>query len=117
MIGQVGVDPGTEWGTGLQSTADNTLRRKPSVTGGDVDGSDVFDPATQWDGYATDTFDGLGSHSTTGSGDAAPAVTGTTPVNGAIDVPKDADVAIQFSEPVSVSTGTFSISCASSGAE
>ena len=27
-IGQVGFDPGTEWGTGLTSTADNTLRRK-----------------------------------------------------------------------------------------
>ncbi|MDT9111101.1 hypothetical protein, partial [Escherichia coli] len=28
VIGQIGVDPGTEWGTGLTSTADNTLRRK-----------------------------------------------------------------------------------------
>jgi uncharacterized protein len=27
VIGQVGVDPGTEWGTALTSTADNTLRR------------------------------------------------------------------------------------------
>src|SRR5215204_6348456 len=26
-FGQVGFDPGTEWGTGLVSTADNTLRR------------------------------------------------------------------------------------------
>ena len=32
-IGQIGVDPGTEWGSGLTSTADNTLRRKSSVTG------------------------------------------------------------------------------------
>ena len=28
LIGQVGFDPGTEWGAGLISTADNTLRRK-----------------------------------------------------------------------------------------
>src|SRR5688572_13864066 len=28
IIGQVGVDPGSEWGTGFTSTADNTLRRK-----------------------------------------------------------------------------------------
>ena len=27
-IGQLGFDPGTEWGSGLTSTADNTLRRK-----------------------------------------------------------------------------------------
>jgi uncharacterized protein len=64
-IGQVGFDPGTEWGTGLVSTADNTLRRKASVCSGDTDPSDVFDPAVEWDGFATDTFDGLGSHTAT----------------------------------------------------
>ena len=32
VIGQVGFDPGTEWGSGLTSTADNTLRRKSSTT-------------------------------------------------------------------------------------
>ena len=62
VIGQVGVDPGTEWGTGLTSTADNTLRRKPAITDGDPNGTDAFDPATEWDGFATDTFGGLGSH-------------------------------------------------------
>ena len=62
VIGQVGVDPGTEWGTGLTSTADNTLRRKSSITAGDAVNNDVFDPSTEWDGFATDTFDGLGSH-------------------------------------------------------
>ena len=62
VIGQVGFDPGTEWGTGLTSTADNTLRRKTAVTAGDTNGADAFDPAVEWDGFATDTFDGLGSH-------------------------------------------------------
>ena len=71
-IGQVGFDPGSEWGTGLTSTADNTLRRKAVVTQGDADRSDAFVPANQWDGYATDTFDGLGSH--TVAGDNAPVV-------------------------------------------
>ena len=33
VVGQVGVDPGTEWGTRLASTADNTLRRKAAVGG------------------------------------------------------------------------------------
>jgi uncharacterized protein len=63
-IGQRGFDPGTEWGTSLTSTADNTLRRKSTVTAGDTEDSDVFDPAVGWDGLATDTFDGLGGHST-----------------------------------------------------
>jgi predicted extracellular nuclease len=62
VIGQIGVDPGTEWGSALTSTADNTLRRKASVREGDANGSDTFDPAAQWDGFAPDTFNGLGQH-------------------------------------------------------
>ena len=61
VIGQVGVDPGTEWGSGLTSTADNTLRRKAGTTAGDANPNDTFDPSIQWDGYAQDTFSGLGS--------------------------------------------------------
>jgi len=72
-IGKVGSDPGTEWGTGLTSTADNTLRRRSSVTAGDTDTTDAFDPAAQWQGYATDTFDGLGAHGVDG-GEPQPAV-------------------------------------------
>jgi len=62
VIGQVGFDPGIEWGTGLVSTADNTLRRKPTVLTGDPNGSNVFDPSIEWDGFASDTVSGLGSH-------------------------------------------------------
>jgi len=61
IIGQIGFDPGVEWGTGLASTRDNTLRRKPAVTAGDADGTDPFDPSVEWDGFPVDTFDGLGS--------------------------------------------------------
>lgn len=61
-IGQVGFDPGTEWGSGLTSTADNTLRRLATIEAGDADASDAFDPAAQWSGFATDTFGGLGAH-------------------------------------------------------
>jgi uncharacterized protein len=63
VIGQIGFDPGTEWGSGLTSTADNTLRRVATICAGDPDGSDPFDPALEWDGFATDTFEGLGVHS------------------------------------------------------
>jgi hypothetical protein len=62
VIGQIGNDPGTQWGTGLASSADNTLNRKSSICAGDTNGSDAFDPAVEWDGFATDTFGGLGSH-------------------------------------------------------
>jgi hypothetical protein len=63
VVGQIGFDPGAEWGAGLTSTMDNTLRRKAAVCAGDPIGSDAFDPASQWDGFATDTFGGLGTHS------------------------------------------------------
>ncbi len=62
VIGQVGFDPGSQWGIDLVSTADNTLRRKDHICAGDTNGSDVFDPSAEWDGYANNTFDGLGAH-------------------------------------------------------
>ena len=64
-IGQIGVDPGAEWGSGLTSTADNTLRRKASVTAGDTNATNAFDPSLEWDGFAMDTFSGLGLHNAT----------------------------------------------------
>ncbi|HEX9689550.1 MAG TPA: lamin tail domain-containing protein [Thermoanaerobaculia bacterium] len=74
VIGQIGFDPGTEWGTGLTSTADNTLRRKCAITMGDTNGSDAFDPSIEWDGFANNTFSGLGSHcGLIGVGSANPA--------------------------------------------
>lgn len=62
VVGQIGFDPGNEWGSGNTSTADNTIRRKGSITNGDPNGSDAFNPAIEWDGYPNDTFDGLGWH-------------------------------------------------------
>jgi predicted extracellular nuclease len=73
-IGVLGTDPGTEWGTGLTSTFDNTIRRKSTVNAGDPNPGDAFDPATEWDGFATDTFDGLGTHTIDGGPVDAPAV-------------------------------------------
>ncbi len=72
VIGQIGVDPGNEWGTGDASTKDNTIRRKSVYGAGDSDGSDSFDPGVEWNGYPQDTFDGLGSHSLN---TAAPTIT------------------------------------------
>ena len=62
VIGQIGFDPGAQWGTGLESTQDNTLRRKGSIEAGDTNGGDAFDPSVEWNGFAQDTFGDLGSH-------------------------------------------------------
>jgi predicted extracellular nuclease len=64
VIGQIGLDPGSQWGSGDASTQDNTLRRKASVLSGDANGFDAYDPSLEWDGYPIDTFGGLGSHTT-----------------------------------------------------
>ena len=72
VIGQIGVDPGTEWGTGLASTADNTLRRIATVSAGDPDGGDPFDPAAEWEGFALNTFDGFGAHTFDPGGGSQP---------------------------------------------
>jgi predicted extracellular nuclease len=109
VIGQIGVDPGTEWGTGLTSTADNTLRRKAAVTAGDTNGTDAFDPSVEWDGFAIDTFDGLGN------GDIAPTVVNITPADGSADVGIATSVGVTFSEPVTLDDGWYTISCSSSG--
>ena len=61
-IGKIGEDPGTEWGNDTTTTKDHTLRRQSAITTGDTDTSDDFDPATQWEGFEKDSFDGLGSH-------------------------------------------------------
>jgi uncharacterized protein len=113
-IGDLGFDPGTEWGTGLTSTADNTLRRKGTVEAGDTNPVDDFDPAAQWDGFATDDFTGLGAHSLVVA-DAAPQVTALSPPAGATGVSPSADLSVTFSEPVSVNGSWFTISCALSG--
>jgi uncharacterized protein len=109
VIGQVGFDPGTEWGTGLTSTADNTLRRKIGIVAGDSNGADAFDPAVEWDGFAQDSFARLGAH----PGEPAPVVASTSPTSGAAGVAADSNISITFSEPVIVSGNWFAIACAS----
>lgn len=60
-IGQIGTDPGSQWGSDLTSTADNTLRLKDGVIAGDTDPTDAFDPAARFDGFAQDDVSDLGA--------------------------------------------------------
>ncbi len=62
VIGQIGLDPGTAWAVGGVSTADHTLRRACTVTAGDPDGSDAFDPSLEWVSFPLDAFADLGQH-------------------------------------------------------
>ncbi|MHB0966837.1 MAG: ExeM/NucH family extracellular endonuclease [Bellilinea sp.] len=116
VIGQTGFDPGAEWGAGLVSTADNTLRRKASILAGDPNGSDAFDPSLEWDGYATNTFDGLGSHTVIiPEVDTAPSVSSTNPANGTDDLAVYANLTVTFSEPVDVAGSWFDLTCTTTG--
>ncbi|HPF98514.1 MAG TPA: S8 family serine peptidase [Kiritimatiellia bacterium] len=73
-VGQVGVDPGVEWGSGSYSTLNNTLRRNPSVTMGDTNAYSAFDPTLEWQGYGPDIFVGFGEHMMNCEGAESPPI-------------------------------------------
>ncbi|WP_084073908.1 ExeM/NucH family extracellular endonuclease [Demequina sp. NBRC 110052] len=83
-IGQVGFDPGAAWAVAgtTGATGEHTMVRNASVCAGDTDPSDVYAPSTDdWTVYAQDTFDYIGSHSTSCAAGAyvAPAGDGGEP--------------------------------------
>ena len=59
IIGRIGEDPGSEWSGGGVGTQNETLYRDETVTVGDMDGSDAFDPSAEWTSAAQDTFTGI----------------------------------------------------------
>lgn len=65
IIGRIGENPGTQWGTSPLWTVDTTLVRKSFVLGGVTTNPSSGFPtlATEWDYYAMDTASFLGSHS------------------------------------------------------
>ena len=67
-FGQVGFDPGSQWPGGGQ---DDTLRRAETVCAGDTNPDDAFDASVEWDTFAINTFDGLGSHTASCGGSSA----------------------------------------------
>lgn len=109
VIGQIGFDPGSQWGSGLTSTEDNTLRRKVTIELGDTNGADSFNPSIEWDGFANNTFDALGCY------ECAPSVVSTLPANYTANVPLNSNITINFSEAVNVIEPWFTLSCATSG--
>jgi hypothetical protein len=114
VIGQVGFNPGTEWGSGLQSTADNTLRRKSSICQGDTNPNDAFAPADEWDGFANNTFNGLGSHSIDENIDCT-APTAALLADFAVAASED-HVLIEWATLMELNHGGFNLYRASAGA-
>jgi len=69
-IGQLGVDPGSAWGSGSITTANDTLRR--AAVSYDANPNDSFDPAAQWLGFAQDDFSDIGLFNGEGGGPGDP---------------------------------------------
>lgn len=65
MVGEIGVDPGSSWGSGDVQTKDKTLRRDENILTGELSQFNESD----WRGYAKDSFANLGVHSTVGTTD------------------------------------------------
>lgn len=82
-LGQIGIDPGSEWGSGEISTQNNTLRRNSDITQGDNNPNNVFDPSLEWSGFANDTFDGLGVYQGTNGGGENPDLVAIYDIQGA----------------------------------
>ena len=74
---------------------------------------DAVDPPNQLDGNnSSDIIDGDADDQVfVYTVDAAPAFTGSTPINGAIDFLPGANLVVNFSEAVNVSTDSFTINC------
>lgn len=75
------------------------------VIAANVSDVDAFDPPDHPAANTTFSF----------TADAAPAVTGTIPVNGTSGVSPSANIVITFSEPVTATTASFKIECPAPG--
>ncbi len=86
VIGKVGEK--LNWGTTVK-TIDQTLVRKSSITSGDSNPADAFDPAIEWDNMGKDVFTYLGSHTMDGGstpGETKAANVTASPAAGAVAV-------------------------------
>ena len=90
-------------GSNLPFTANCTV----TVSAGQIGDIDADDPPNEMAADFSFSFD------TVSLVDNAPAVTGTSPIDGAIDVAPTANITITFSEPVTATTNAFAVQCGS----
>ena len=110
-LGDVGFDPGSEWG-GV--TADNTLRRKNTVCAGDTTLDDDFVPATEWDSFVNNTFDGIGSHTANCILGPVLGIADNTGAEGDSGT-RSLDITVSLSVPAPAGGVSFTISDAGTG--
>ena len=107
-FGQVGSNPLLGWGTDPANSVDSDLRRKATITAGDTNPSDAFDPAAEWDGFADTAWDGLGTHAIdTGGGGGGGGGGGSDSGTVAADVTLQAETACIELSTTSISFGTL----------
>jgi predicted extracellular nuclease len=114
--------PAVSWSSGSTSLATKFSSDLSSVTALDNQANVYFrliDTSTTSIGGGTVGTAGTGrvdNFTVRGTGvDSAPSVLNTVPANGAVDVPLNSNININFSEPVNVTDPWFSLSCAISG--
>lgn len=74
VIGELGVDPGTQWGSGSSGFQNHTQRRIASVCEGDTNASDTF-TTNEWSGFGQNNTDNIGSHTANcDGGSTTPAI-------------------------------------------
>lgn len=107
--------------TGTPAPAAQPIAGGATTQGGTVtlnaNGSFNYTPPAGFEG--ADTFNytatnGLSPNDTatvTINVDAGPAVTTTSPANGATDVAQNSNITVNFTEPVNATTGSFSVVC------
>jgi predicted extracellular nuclease len=78
-----------------------------------LSGTGQFYEDFTWNAPAAATFGAINTGQNFGAGDAAPTVTATSPVTGAVNVPVDSNITITFSESVNATSSAFGIECPS----
>lgn len=67
VIGQIGVDPGSQWGDSATGTQNQSLLRNADTGAGRTDASGTFDPSLEWTSAGQDSFGDLGHHNGSGN--------------------------------------------------
>jgi endonuclease I len=114
--GVTGAD-GTAAGRVSQDLPVSESNATPAGTSLQLQGNATGYAGFAWAPSSAATFGACNNGQSFGvGGDPQPAVTSTTPANGASDFPAAGDLNVAFSENVALSPGAFALSCSVSGA-
>ncbi len=100
VIGELGVDPGTNWPVGTGATSEFTLVRMVGIQQGTTSWTAG---ATQWDVFPQDNLANLGSHTMTSCGAASDTLVNFTQPSGTFNEGAIANIPIYLNTPVNAS--------------